>query len=88
MSVWKRGCLATVALFALLLPALWAVLGGGDVQMDGQITATPLNRGLLSARDEAQRGVTDSSETRVLFGDLHVHSTLSVDAFQWSLPLM
>ena len=88
MSVWKRGCLATVAVFALLLPALWAVLGGGDLQIDGEVTPTPLDRGILSARDEAQRAIADSPETRVLFGDLHVHSTLSVDAFQWSLPLM
>ena len=88
MSVWKRGCLVTIVLLALVLIALWVVLGGGDLHIDGEITATPLDRGILSARDEAQNEVVDGSETRVLFGDLHVHSTLSVDAFQWSLPLM
>jgi hypothetical protein len=75
-------------LFALLLPALWVVLGGGDLHADGEVTRTPLDRAILSARDDAQRPIAESSETRVLFGDLHVHSTLSVDAFQWSLPLM
>ena len=88
MPVWKRGCLATIVLFAVVLLALWAVLGGGELHTDGDITATPLDRAILSARDEAQRDVRNDSETRVLFGDLHVHSTLSVDAFQWSLPLM
>ena len=88
MSVWKRGCLVTVALFALLIPALWVLLGNGELQTDGKITATPLDTTIVLARDEAQGRVADDSETRVLFGDLHVHSTLSVDAFQWSLPLM
>jgi hypothetical protein len=74
--------------FALLLSALWVVLGGGELQTDGEITTTPLEPAILSAREDAQRAVLDGSEGRVLFGDLHVHSTLSVDAFQWSLPLM
>ena len=88
MPVWKRGCLATIVFFVLLFLALWAVLGGGDLHTDGEITATPLDPAILSAREEAQRAVADPPGTRVLFGDLHVHSTLSVDAFQWSLPLM
>jgi len=88
MLVWKRGCLATLVFFALLLPGLWVVLGGGDLHTDGEITATPLDRDILSTREDAQRPIAEGLETRVLFGDLHVHSTLSVDAFQWSLPLM
>jgi hypothetical protein len=88
MSVWKRGCLVTVVLFALLIPALWVVLGGGELQTDGKVTATALDSATVRAREEAQAGVGDGLGTRVLFGDLHVHSTLSVDAFQWSLPLM
>ncbi len=88
MSVWKRGCLVTVALFALLLPAVWVVIGGGELQTDGEVTATALDPAIVRARQDAQGGLEDGAETRVLFGDLHVHSTLSVDAFQWSLPLM
>jgi hypothetical protein len=68
--------------------ALWVVLGGGKLQSDGEITAIPLSRSALAARDAVQSAIADEVETRVLFGDLHVHSTLSVDAFQWSLPLM
>ena len=88
MSIWKRGCIGTLVLFALLLSALWVVLGGGELQTDGELTTTPLDPGVVSAREDAQRAFGDGSEGRVLFGDLHVHSTLSVDAFQWSLPLM
>ncbi len=88
MSLWKRGCLATIAVLTVAALALWVVFGGGTLQTDGEITASPLDHGLLSARDEAQHAVMDDSATRVLFGDLHVHSTLSVDAFQWSLPLV
>ncbi len=88
MSVWERGCLVTVVLFALLLPAGWVVIGGGELQTDGEVTATALDPAIVRARQDAQGGLEDGAETRVLFGDLHVHSTLSVDAFQWSLPLM
>ena len=88
MAIRKRGCLVAIGVLALSALGLWAVLGGGELQKDGEVTATPLDRGLLKGRDEGQEAVAGSSETRVLFGDLHVHSTLSVDAFQWSLPLM
>jgi hypothetical protein len=88
MPMWKRGCIGTLVLFGLLLGALWVVLGGGELQTDREVTNTPLDPGIVSAREDAQRAFVDGSEGRVLFGDLHVHSTLSVDAFQWSLPLM
>ncbi|MGB8225065.1 MAG: DUF3604 domain-containing protein [Polyangiales bacterium] len=88
MAFWKRGCLTVFVVLSLVVLGLWVVLGRGHLQTDGEITATPLDRGILSARDDAQQAALGDSETRVLFGDLHVHSTLSVDAFQWSLPLM
>ncbi len=88
MPNWKKGCLATVAAVAVLGAAAWVVLGGGRLQVDGEVHPSPLDSALLGARDDAQRSISDGGETRILFGDLHVHSTLSVDAFQWSLPLM
>jgi len=88
MAIWRWGCLAAIAVLALFSLGLWLVFGGANPQSDGEVTASPLGRELLSARDRRQRPVSDGAETRILFGDLHVHSTLSVDAFQWSLPLM
>ena len=88
MAIWKRGCLAATVVLALLALGLWFVFGGGKLQTDGEITASPLDRDLLGTRDSGQLAVSNASDTRILFGDLHVHSTLSVDAFQWSLPLM
>ncbi|MGB5545844.1 MAG: DUF3604 domain-containing protein [Polyangiales bacterium] len=88
MATWKLGCLATLLVLAVAALGIWSVYGRGNLHLDGEITATPLDRAVLNAREEAQRAVTGDLETRVLFGDLHVHSTLSVDAFQWSLPLM
>ena len=75
------GVLVTAGLVALVL---WHVLGGGDPQVDGDVTDTPLSGALVDARDSRN----GNSSGRILFGDLHVHTTLSVDAFQQSLPLL
>jgi len=88
MAIWKRMVLAAIVVLVLLALALFAVFGGGKLQTDGEITASALDRAVLAARDGGQSSVSNGSDTRILFGDLHVHSTLSVDAFQWSLPLM
>jgi len=88
MVIWKRGCLATLVVLALAAFGLWLVIGGGKLQEDTTISATPLDRGIVRARETKQAPVSQGGGGRVLFGDLHVHSTLSVDAFQWSLPLV
>jgi hypothetical protein len=88
MAIWKRGALVLGVVLVLAVLALWVVIGGGELQTDGEITATPLDRELVQARGAKQAPVADGSEGRILFGDLHVHTTLSVDAFQWSLPLV
>ncbi|MEM7134927.1 MAG: DUF3604 domain-containing protein [Myxococcota bacterium] len=84
MSVIKRVFGTLIVVVGLAVLVLWFVLGRGDPQVDGIVTAEPLDAQIVSARDEAN----SSGEGRILFGDLHVHTTLSVDAFQWSLPLM
>lgn len=81
------GCLAAVV-FSVVGIAAWIVLGGGERQVDGDITERPLDADLVAQRQISQQFVPTDSDGHILFGDLHVHSTLSVDAYQWSLPLM
>lgn len=84
MKIFKRVLLALVIVLVLVVAVLWAVLGGGNQQVDGTVTPEPLSSEIVAARD---RDAT-AEQGRILFGDFHVHTTLSVDAFQWSLPLM
>jgi len=83
MAVAKRITIVLIVLVALAAFVIWFVLLRGDPQVDGSVTDAPLAADLVSARD---RGLDEGDH--ILFGDLHVHTTLSVDAFQWSLPLM
>ncbi len=85
---WKKGCLSVVLGLVLLVLAFWVVYGGAESQLDGEITVVPLAPDIVAARIEGQKRTVPGSDNRILFGDLHVHTTLSVDAFMWSLPLM
>ncbi|MDH3199855.1 MAG: DUF3604 domain-containing protein [Myxococcales bacterium] len=84
MVILKRALLGAILIVGLLVFVLWFVLWRGHLQVDGDVTPAPLDPDIVAARD---RNSGDSGG-RILFGDLHVHTTLSVDAFQWSLPLM
>lgn len=57
-----------------------------------QTTPTRLPAEVLNARTERQgdtrRTLGVSSNKQILFGDTHVHTTNSADAFMYSLPLM
>lgn len=88
MAWWKKGCLSVVLGLVLLVLAFWLVYGGASEQVDGEIVPVPLAPEHVTARVAAQKKTVPNESNRILFGDLHVHTTLSVDAFMWGLPLM
>ena len=76
------GCLVGLALVA---GAAWTTYGGGRYQEPGTVTGQPVDP---APRDARQAPVAPPDARRILFGDLHVHTTYSADAFMRSLPLM
>lgn len=84
-------------LLLLLIPGL-VIVGfalfdeKGEVEQDGQIQGGELPREWVSkaaSRQQAAAAILDMpAQKQILFGDLHVHSTFSMDAFLWSLPIM
>jgi hypothetical protein len=91
-----RRVLIAIAVILLLPVALVAGFlwldGGGAPEQAGTITGG--ERPEASVTLEAQRqhaamaAIGAPTAKQVLFGDLHVHSTFSMDAFLWSLPMM
>ena len=53
----------------------------------GEIAGKPLPPEVIAART-ASRKVEGTTNDMILFGDLHVHTTISADAFQASLPVV
>ena len=51
------------------------------------ITQQRLPKAVIDARTNS-RNYEDASEKQILFGDTHVHTTNSADAFMYSLPMM
>jgi hypothetical protein len=84
--------LATLAVVAVVGAMLWF-----DRQVDpedaGTVAAQRVDAGSLRDRsaqnsDADGSGPADRTADQVLFGDLHVHTTFSMDAFAWAMPLM
>jgi hypothetical protein len=93
MSAWKWLAALVLVLAALVLAL--AVVGRGVLgshEGPGTVTSARIPSDLVRARAAAQRraaqGQGVSQPKQVLFGDLHVHTTASFDAFLLSLPLL
>ena len=74
---------------ALVGGLVWFAYGRGALHPVGVIEGPRLDPGWVALRSARQESVAPTDEPGlVLFGDLHVHTTFSADAFMRSLPLM
>ncbi|MFO0651159.1 MAG: DUF3604 domain-containing protein [Polyangiales bacterium] len=89
----RKGRRVFAAIVVALLLALLAVYHGGRHRGPGVVARDRLPPSELAARGESQRRPRAALEApsparQILFGDLHVHTTFSADAFMRSLPIM
>ena len=86
--------------FIIALLVVGALLGGafgfiaidsrGEPEQAGTITAAQrVGVAEAEARQRSARETLDAPATKqILFGDVHAHTTFSMDAFAWSLPVL
>ena len=86
-----RGLALSLISLAALLPAVQGCRGRHETP--GEIEGRRLPAAVVAGRDARRREVSpalrrDEVATQILFGDLHVHTTFSIDAFALSLPVL
>jgi hypothetical protein len=90
-----RKTLIAVTLLSLLTSLAYVAIGKGwfgNHEGPGQITESRIPEAVIESRDAVQAQARETASgpgtRQILFGDLHVHTTLSFDAFIGSLPMM
>ncbi len=83
---------AGVATVLIVAVATVYVFGSGifgSPRGTNPVTDSPIPDAVLAQRADTQLrdSPRDSGDKQILFGDLHVHSTVSTDAFQLSMQL-
>ncbi len=56
-------------------------------EIEGKAVPAPIIANRMAGREAAAEALDVTDGKQILFGDLHVHTTYSTDAFLWSLPM-
>ena len=92
---WMGRALVAVLLLAVAGGAVVWLAGGGVFGARdgaGEVAPQAISQRTLGAAREAQAqaaaALGEAQARQILFGDLHVHTTVSADAFLFSLPML
>ncbi len=87
-----KKCLSIILFIAMAFGCVSLYGCGGKHEEPGAMTKSPIPGNVISSRTKAQKAAAENLGQKpvkqILFGDLHVHTTFSTDAFLFSLPLM